>query len=181
MDFDEFGNYKAGIHAVSLEWFKNHLVDEAEKSTTRSRNLTSFIEFCKLQQVKEYIDTITYVLIDGSFVTNKIDPHDIDVLFISEFVGENYEELISFSEQAKRTYAFFAKVKREAYKYHSDIYFIPKVKLDLIQSLAPDHPDVSNYCSKLDYQYKYWLGQFTFDRDERPKGIFKIVGGEFSE
>lgn len=112
MDFDEFGNYKAGIHAVSLEWFKNHLVDEAEKSTTRSRNLTSFIEFCKLQQVKEYIDTITYVLIDGSFVTNKIDPHDIDVLFISEFVGENYEELINFSNKQNGLTPFCQGKKR---------------------------------------------------------------------
>lgn len=181
MDFDEFGNYQAGIHPVSLEWIKDHLVDEVKESTTRNRNLMSFIDFFKSNQMKQCAEAVTHVLVDGSFVTNKINPNDIDVLLVSEFTGESYEELVQFFVKLGAIQESFNLLKDKAYEFHSDIYFVPKIKYNSIKSILEIHSEFIRSYKEIDYQYKYWLGQFTFDREEKPKGIFKIEGSELNE
>lgn len=36
---------------------------------------------------------------------------------------------------------------------------------------------VVNSCDQIDYQMKYWMGQFGFDRNQRSKGLISIEGG----
>lgn len=178
--FDGHGNYEAGIHEVDFQWVKQNLVDQFPSSQTRSNNLTGFMNFL------DYLDSskilpkkyVSSVWIDGSFVTNKLNPNDIDTIIFLDVNASNLEQfnkkIGEYSHILGLFYATMQQLGRE--NFHSHVFLV----IDPVTIIAKlkDFPEVQKLYGQFDYQKKYWMGQFTFDRDELPKGVFKIKGGD---
>jgi hypothetical protein len=96
-------------------------------------------------------------LLDGSFVTNKNDPGDVDmVLFVDASVIDN----LSPSQQAE-FFALTAGAQTKA-TYLCDAYFC--------LTFPETHPRFAQFRQ----MRKYWMGEFGFDRHEVPKGIVQV-------
>ena len=83
--FDQFGNPSPySIVALTYNECKNIFVDNFQNSNTRQDNWNNFLEFHHdIEKVSRYL--VKHWL-DGSFVTNKENPNDIDVV---SFVSSN--------------------------------------------------------------------------------------------
>ena len=93
---------------ISLEWtdFVHYFVTDFAESTTRKRLLTNFIDFINSIQQDFNIDEFK-VWIDGSFVSKKLNPRDIDSVFLLDFkVCERYKSVLDnnfFIKELKST------------------------------------------------------------------------------
>lgn len=178
--FDEHGNYAAGIHEVDFQWIKQNLVDQFPSSKTRNTNLTGFLYFI------DYLDSngilpkkyISSVWIDGSFVTNKLDPNDIDTIIFLDLSVPVLEQLNKKISEYGNIFRNFQTTYQQmgVYNFHSHVFLV--VDPSTVVSDLKEDPEVQQLYGQLDYQKKYWMGQFTFDRNELPKGVFKIKGGD---
>jgi hypothetical protein len=96
-------------------------------------------------------------LLDDSFVSNKNDPGDVDmVLFVDATVIDN----LTPAERA----AFGALAAGQLTKatHMCDAYFC--------LTFPENHPQFAQFRQ----MKKYWMGEFGFDRSEVPKGIVQI-------
>ena len=87
-EFQENGYLPHNCYEVTLDEIKEKLVDNFPDSKTRQSRFDSFMEFYKelLKNVKSCIR----ILIDGSFVSNKLNPYDVDFVIILD--GNNLTE-----------------------------------------------------------------------------------------
>lgn len=171
MDFDNFGNATPGIHHVNLKEFEEDFVISFSNSSNRKRIFANFINFFNLRILNKYRCVISKLWIDGSFSTSKTDPNDIDgIIFLKFSNDDEYDLAVEFLE------IYNKYVKNLAYEYDCDLY----VQFDLKNIPSRDSRDesYSRFYDSIDYNTKYWMGQFCFDRLQRPKGIFEI---EFKE
>ena len=95
LNFDIRGNlYPATI--VTIEWadFVQCFVTDFPDSITRKRLSTNFIEF--INRIQQNFNQEEFkVWIDGSFVSQKLDPRDIDAVFMLDFkVCERYKSVL---------------------------------------------------------------------------------------
>lgn len=175
MQFDEFGNTSPGINKISIEDFEDHFVKGFQNSKTRHRNLEGLISYLSLPFFKTSSNMFTRIWLDGSFCTSKNDPNDIDgILFINPFIsGSSLQIANNFMNY------FNNVVKNQGNAFFSDLYVV----IDIDELPKPDGSDENYYAfyREMDYQFKYWMGQFCFDRSRNPKGIFELdyKGGEF--
>ena len=96
-------------------------------------------------------------LLDGSFVSNKNDPGDVDmVLFVDATVIDNLTPIqraqfgaLTSGQQTKATHM-------------CDAYYC--------LTFPETHPQFVQFRQ----MRKYWMGEFGFDRNEVPKGIVQI-------
>ena len=95
MEFDKNGNlYPYSIIETDLETFKKIFVSYFPFSSTRKRLFENYLIY--LGNLKETVNTGFYQWIDGSFVTNKEDPKDIDfVTFLDFGLYREHEKAIS--------------------------------------------------------------------------------------
>lgn len=79
--FDERG-YLRSKKPVAARWeeVEQFFVEAIQKSETRKRLWLNFLEFTK--RLQEEIAPIFIVWLDGSFVTEKLNPRDIDAVFM---------------------------------------------------------------------------------------------------
>ena len=83
-DFDSRGNMPDGCFHCSLIEFKERFVDSFTESYTRKSRFEGFLNFIKY--ISKNINSSKYKLIvDGSFITTKINPNDIDFLIVFEY------------------------------------------------------------------------------------------------
>lgn len=178
--FDGNGNFIPGIHRIDLDSFQNIFIGGINGSTTRQRNLDGFKDFFSCPYMEKYREIITRVWLDGSFCTAKTNPNDIDgVMFL-----DPHPSKIQITNEFLEA---FPKWHQEAHDYYySDlypIYDVDSLKQDMSDylNLMPQN-EVINLQQKFDSDMKYWMGQFTFDRERNPKGIFEIIvnGGALS-
>ena len=94
---------------------------------------------------------------DGSFVTSKNDPGDIDLVVLLD--GPAVDSLPP-AEQAKLRSLLAGPVTRT--QYMCDAYF------------CPVYPEGHPMHSASRQQRKYWLGEFGYDRSDVPKGIVHV-------
>lgn len=89
-EFNESGLLPQGCHEITLEEIKKYFVDNFPESTTRQSRFDCFMRFYKdlLKNVKSCIR----LLIDGSFVENKVDPYDIDFIIVIDSKELTIEE-----------------------------------------------------------------------------------------
>jgi hypothetical protein len=75
--FDINGNLPIGIHMCSLDEFKQKLVTDFVNSSTRNTIYLGYVSYCN-----EFLpyEVVYSNLTTGSFVSNKQDPHDIDLI-----------------------------------------------------------------------------------------------------
>lgn len=175
MEFNAIGNVSQGIHDILFSDFIDKFVYAFHDSDTRLRNINGMISFFSIPFFEEYRELITFLWIDGSFCTNKVNPNDIDgVILINPF--------LNFNKAVEMMTVFNNSIKGQGHSFYSDFY----ITFDFNEFPEPSNPndiDYSNFYSFADQQYNYWRSKFSFDRNENPKGLFRIQteGGDFSE
>ncbi len=135
-----------GLHDVQESDLDNHFLSQFTGSTTRPVLIQGFRSY--LQALKQFRVAFE-IWIDGSFVTNKQDPSDIDLVIFASQADLN--SLPTPDQQSlARLLLDRASVKKA-------------VGCDVLFSVAEDQNMRS-----------YWRGWYGFDRLETPKGIARI-------
>jgi hypothetical protein len=73
--FDDEGNLPAGIHLCAIDELVARFGSGSEERVTEMSELLQFIEAAKRAGVSR-------LLVNGSFVTGKLAPNDVDVVFL---------------------------------------------------------------------------------------------------
>jgi hypothetical protein len=151
--FESDGNLKAGLHEWTFEEIKDRLVDKFPTSTTRPPIMAGY------EQLRSEMTVLKLEVeqwLDGSYVTSKEDPSDLDLL---NFIEEDVVNTLALHQQHDLYKLVNGKATQATYR--CDSYYVFTV---------PDgHPN-SEFCRQ---QRKYWMGEFGYDRKDRPKGIIK--------
>lgn len=136
----------AGIHQMTLAQLKTGFVDKFPGSKRREEIFQHFVDFLRFVTL---IDVIEEIWIDGSFVTEKDEPDDIDAFaFASASVvnslphdRKNYMRMI-FSDPITTKIRFMTDIR---------------------------------FCTIEDQNMRsYWRGWYCFTRDEKPKGAIAL-------
>lgn len=155
MAFDAIGNLPAGIHDYDMGQVKSEFVDSFPHSSTRPAILSGLTAYrSHLAAIVAHFEQI----LDGSFVTSKNDPNDVDC-FIS--ADANVINNLGPAEQIAFQQMVSGKVTQSTYRV--DAY--------LCAYVPQGDPNYDNYRA----MRKYWLGEFGFDRNENPKGLVRVV------
>ncbi len=137
-----------GIHAIRAADLDNHFLSRFDGSRTRGP---------LIEGLRRYLAAIERlgigfeVWLDGSFLTEKIDPQDIDLV---AFASRADIDALDSGGQAR----FLALFDRPSAKstYGCDVLFAVR----------------ENFNAR-----SYWRGWFGFDRNENPKGIACLTVG----
>ena len=162
LEFNQEGLLIAGLHECNLEILKDNFVNKFETSQTRRKIFEQFESWIHML-LQDY--QVYEVWADGSFVTNKINPNDIDVVLFVHAVDyiriyKNWDKLRDV--ELVDAYISLA-VCEESKKYFSE----------------------QEYCTFVNNR-NYWRGQFGFDRSDNPKGFLVLknndlkMGGDFA-
>jgi len=137
---------KPGLHDFSLSEVGNHFLQNFPDSQTRHSLILGLNAFVShLARVGVPIE----LWIDGSFTTQKENPNDIDLVIFSPAADLNALPL--GKQQLFQALTDRASIKQN---FGCDVLFCPAEDLDL---------------------RSYWRGWYGFDRNERPKGIARVV------
>lgn len=156
-EFLDNGNLNPGIHNYTLTEFKRQFVSGF--TTSASRNII-YSEF------QEWLNGLLEILIprciwiDGSYLTKKINPHDIDLVI---YYGP---EDIASADIADKLGRY---ISVESRRHSCDAYFCYTFK-----HLSPEQLAIISASGTNTIMETYWMGQFTFDRQRRPKGLIEI-------
>ncbi|MGV0982746.1 MAG: DUF6932 family protein [Polynucleobacter sp.] len=135
-----------GLHEIGESDLERQFIEPFKESNTRPYLILGLRNY--LSSLKR-LGISFEVWIDGSFSTEKIDPSDVDlVIFASE------EDINSLDDVGKIHLSGLLDRLSAKSKYGCDVLF----------SLAEDSIARS-----------YWRGWYGFDRNERPKGISRLV------
>lgn len=157
-DFLKNGNLNPGIHKYSVNEFKNQFVDSFELSTTRQDIYSKF---------KYWVNLLTQILppkymwLDGSFLTTKLNPNDIDLVVfydpkdITEDISKDLGNIINNVSRSLRCDAYFSYCFKD---------------------WSPS--ETANVDPMITTKRTYWKGQFGFDRNDEPKGIIELDKNE---
>ncbi|MCA9407028.1 MAG: hypothetical protein KC684_10845, partial [Candidatus Omnitrophica bacterium] len=94
LKFDIRGNLRPYERIeVTLDEFKENFVGPFEKTSSRHEIFENYIRY--VEEFKKEITPKFKQWIDGSFVTNKVNPRDIDIVNIVDYeiAKENYDLL----------------------------------------------------------------------------------------
>lgn len=152
LTFDENGylNPYAPIE-VDLETFKTVFVDNFPNSTRRSILFDNYLKF--LYSFQDEIFTFFEQWIDGSFVTMKENPKDIDVVtFLHTDVWSRRNSI-----QLDKFWSFSLEDQ-----------FIDSY---LVEEFPKNHP---NY-GVLELEKSNWSNRYLTDRAKQPKGFLKLI------
>lgn len=147
MEFDSFGNLRPySIIKSELRIIEDVFVAGFVESTTRKKLFNQFHLF--LNEIKNITESGTLWL-DGSFITLKKDPQDIDILIFvrSEVLLEKEVELTLLKK-----------------KYQ------PKIDTYFIEILPENHPKYFLF----EMNRREWLFTFSTSRSFQNKGIIQI-------
>jgi hypothetical protein len=135
-----------GIHDVEPGELDNHFLSEFDSSQTRQALIEGFRRYIKA--LKDYAIRFE-IWLDGSFVTSKVDPNDIDLVVFALATELN---ALPPEEQNRLRGLFDRASCRKVFG------------CDVLFSVAEDE----NLRS-------YWRGWYGYDRDEKPKGIARVT------
>jgi len=137
--------FKPGFHDIKLEDLDNLFVIPFN-DVSRRRELTDNLKIFlyKLREINAKFE----VWIDGSYLTKKITPGDVDIAILYD-----PEEINSIPKHDQDF--LMTPNKENKIRYGLDAYFVPDER--------------NSKC--------YWRGLFGFSREEKPKGIPRIQIG----
>jgi hypothetical protein len=142
-----------GFYPMSLADMRGRCVDAFPLSQTRSaimEGLTTVV------QRLIYVGVVGHLWTDGSFLTQKIDPEDVDLLLrISAEFWENA------TDQQREAIGWFAREDLKTL-YHCDCYVWVELPCD-----DPAYMES-------EWRRAYWIRQFGFSRRDETKGIAVI-------
>jgi hypothetical protein len=87
--FDEHGNLPPGIHLASVEELAERFGSGSAEREVEIHELTELIDWARGQGVHR-------VIVNGSFVTSKQRPNDVDVVILPAAGGGSEEDAIDF-------------------------------------------------------------------------------------
>lgn len=187
-EFDEQGNLPRKCYEVTLEEIEEYFVNKFPLSKSRKSRFECFLNFYR--ELTKNVKSCIRIIIDGSFVENKLHPFDIDLVVVVDYErADDYEinYLITeceYNEIIKKEYLmlknqvgkgnknFSSLLQLEFYQFGCDIHFFLKYPIN--------HPLYKWYEDKLDY----WINLFGKDREGFPKGFLNLVvdyGGNLNE
>lgn len=165
-DFDERGCLPEGIYSPKLEEFKEIFVNTSSRRQELFEKYQQFTKIC--------IDAkgIEKHYLDGSYVTNKENPGDIDLLiifndqvYISDISYNNYFEIINNEDEIKNKYG-----------------------VHLFYSKNPENepPEIKAFWEKKTRIVLGWWKRFYIDRekdiiDDKPKGFIVFNDEQLKE
>ena len=153
--FNSHGYLDAGLHVFASDEFESHFVTSFPHSKTRTTILDGYTRHCR--EIVGLVGACEQFL-DGSFVTSKNDPGDIDlVMFIDATV---VDALPHDKQQALMELVAGPNTRAN---YHCDAYFCP---------IYPAGHPMSDAARQ---KRKYWMGEFGYDRSDVPKGIVHVT------
>lgn len=170
LGFDENGLLPVGVHDCDEGEFRTLLVDSFPDSATRGVIAAGFARL--------RIDACDHALagmhwIDGSYVTNKQNPNDIDVV---TFVDVDLLESLLGSPGEQFVIQVLAGGPATPAVYRSDSY--------VVAVAPPDHPEHHRFVKARDY-WRKWFGHMrTVGGPDgallpaRPKGILQMQLGD---
>ncbi len=142
--------FEAGMHSINQSDMKGIFVLPFKNPEKREYLLSRFESF--LEKLREFPIEME-IWVDGSFVTEKENPGDIDLVVVCQNEAVNSLP----DDKQEGLIQLFRNNAETKLRYECDAYFI----LD-------DMHDKS-----------YWRGLFGFDRNEVPKGIPRLkIGAE---
>ena len=156
--FDIYGNlFPSKIHDVDLESIKYNLSEIFETSNTRKLlfdALSNYLDdFSKLLDKKPF-----EVLIDGSFVTKKLHPNDIDLVIIVD--SFTLEAIID--KELEKFRCHLAKKELENYK-------------GIHAFIIEKYPESDRKYPLFRSGYLYWTSFFSKDRKGYKKGLLRLI------
>ena len=164
MTYDFRGNLTPyDITQLSFEAFVEHFVDEFEDSTTRKLIFEQYQRY--LLDIRTMITDDFVQWIDGSFVSRKTNPNDIDVVTFLDFdVYETHKALILKHFVGNKVF----------YRFKVDGY--------ILQKFPPDHQEY-NYSMA---NQAYWKDFFGHTRPNRagiklPSGFIELKFGTYGK
>lgn len=91
MTFDQYGYLTPyTVVETDLQTFEQVFVNDFETSDTRRPIFEAYLDY--LDQLRQIVDTGFYQWLDGSFITQKLNPKDIDLItFVDWQIYEKYE------------------------------------------------------------------------------------------
>ena len=150
------GNLTPGIHSYKMQEFEQQFVKDFTSSISRSKIYNNFTEW--MEKLLSIVPP-RYIWLDGSFLTQKVDPNDIDLVVFY------YPEDIPDEQQANQLKDMINVVSRS---YDCDAYLC----LSFEQWEPERVAQIPN--QNVTIMQTYWQGQFGFDRSRQPKGMVHI-------
>lgn len=148
-----------GLHPMTMAQVKALCVDGFPTSNTRGTIFAGLTSL--LAELSTASGMVGNVWIDGSFVTQKIDPADCDLVVEAPGIQVLDQGPPVLQKLLKTRF----KTEREQTKiaYHCDVF------------IFPDYPVVhADYGVSVSLR-AYWLKQFGFDRAKQPKGMAVVT------
>ncbi|MBO9471795.1 hypothetical protein J7355_17015 [Endozoicomonas sp. G2_2] len=139
----------AGVHPMAAADMKPILVDSFTDRKGRRAYLVSRLH-AFLEDLVQLIGTTFKVWVDGSLLSSKPEPADVDLVVIVE--GSHLNAL-SVQEKSALREIFVTERQHVKQRYSCDVYL-----------MLADNAD----------QEQYWRELFGHDREGRPKGIIEV-------
>jgi len=137
---------ETGFHNIRLEDFESIFVNSFNSQNRRKFLVERFRMFWyKLEEIEVDFE----IWIDGSFVTKKTEPNDIDIAIL-----HTPDQINQLSSEKKEILKYlFANPQETKLRYCCDVYFMPNI-----------HPAELNYWEK-------WFG---YSRNNQARGIARL-------
>lgn len=158
LSFDHLGHIKPDkIIPISLSEIESIFVTNFPSSETRLGLFNTLIDY--LTALEMILKSPMHIFIDGSFVTKKENPNDIDLVVFIDY------EIFNQNEEVLRGYRCNLKQRKLINYVGIDAY---------IEKLYPfEHPHYN-------LDYLHWLNFFSKDRKGRKKGFLLLELNEES-
>lgn len=160
-ELNDNGYLEPGLHEMTLEELEDNFVKAFPGSATRADIMRGYVRH---QAELGALRISVTQFVDGSFVTSKLNPGDVDLVC---FMEQEEVDRLPREEQLKLEKLVSGPATKD--EYCCDAYFAPVV--------PKTHPKF-NECHR---NRTYWLGEFGFDREDRPKGIAVLTIPEATE
>ena len=151
IEFNENGLLPAGILNYTYDDFLTQFLENFPESNTR---LNILKDFRTLIRAVSQISLPEYIWVDGSFVTSKQNPNDIDFCYFLDYknlTDDIFNNITSIFNENR------GNLKCDPY----------------IAFHIPNSPQNAEEIRIVNNR-NYWRGQFGFDRLDNPKGIIQL-------
>lgn len=162
VNFNQEGLLVPGIHPYNIIDLRSQFVAGFPYSSSRALIWERFLSFVEIivNTFGEYSPLEAWI--DGSFVTDKEEPNDIDIVFHFSLASWNqYNGDIGDIWEDIRNIGLTS--------FMTDSYWAVQV-----------NNETENYSNVVNMR-NYWRGQFGFDRGNRPKGFLAVSMNDIIE
>lgn len=177
-EFDEQGNLPHKCYEVTLEEIKEKLVDNFPDSNTRQSRFECFMAF--YNDLLSNVKSCVRLLIDGSFVTNKKNPRDVDFVIIVDSLkltkSEKFylEDILAKKDNLKREFLRYENFVKRGMLHESSLYNLEFYKMgcDFFQVVKYDtsHFMHTEYIKERDE----WISWWGHQRNGIEKGFLNL-------